>query len=74
MATVKICTSCNQLKNIRRRNGKCDSCYMKEDYKTRPGVKAKMNVTSAAWKRANKEKVRQYNMRYYQEKGKCQQQ
>ena len=65
MARIDICISCRQLKTIRRSCGKCDKCWHKENYRTRPGIKAKMNHTSKTWRAINEDRIRDYNREYY---------
>ena len=60
MARVDVCTSCGKPKTIRRSSGKCDTCYMREDYMADPGNRAKASVRSRAWKRANREHLAAY--------------
>ena len=65
MARVGACISCKKVKTIRRKSGKCDSCYHREDFRTKPGVARKVKARSKAWRLLHADEVDAYNRRYY---------
>ena len=60
MARVDVCTSCGRMRTIRRKNGKCDTCYIREDYRADPAAKQAMDARTKAWKAANKKHLAAY--------------
>lgn len=65
MARINICVSCKKLREIRRSNGKCDSCYILEDYQSNKENKKAMLERARAWRKNNKRKLSEYNKKYY---------